>query len=641
MTEIRHRTKKMLLEEIEGLVIRLNRAEGALSAIQSGNGQDVNFFDLHHRTVRQIPFKNGKETLDLINEGFVTVNQDNGGIICSNYRFSRMLGFPEHKLIGTSLFDLVRRDELQSLRKLMDEGAKGIVRGETHLVCSDGGFLPVFISASPVPSSQTLSMLVIGLDHLENAEKMLREERKRIFDILDEIPGFIYILTPEYKIRFANRYFRENFGDSIGKSCYEVLKGLKSPCDNCPTEKVLSKQGTMDQEFITKNNRTYHIFTYPMQDMDGSPLVFHFGIDMTEQKKAEEERARLAAAVEFSAEGVMIIDPEGFIEYVNPAFEQITGFSRQEMFGKSLQSVWEENSLHLYEGMWERLKQGNSWTGQMKSRKKDGAIYQEEMTIGPIKNVSGETVNYVAVKRDITERRRLESIAEAVNTMNNIGYIFSGIRHEIGNPVNSMKMTLNVLKGKIDSADRVFINEYVDRALSDLARLEYLLKALKNFNMYEVPDIKRLQIDSFIRVFISLISGDFEKKGISLELDISASVKSAYADPRALQQVLLNLMTNSADALQGRPNPRIEIKIMKMADMVMIRISDNGCGMTQKEQKELFMPFYTTKSHGTGLGLMLVKKMLSKMKGSIQITSQPGEGTIVDIFLQEKLSEKF
>src|SRR3970282_1845245 len=115
------------------------------------------------------------------------------------------------------------------------------------------------------------------------------------------------------------------------------------------------------------------------------------------------------------------------------------------------------------------------------SKKKDGAPYHEDCTISPVRDYTGKITNYVSIRRDVTDKLRFESIAEAVNTMNSIGYVFSGIRHEIGNPLNSIKMTLNVLKKNLDKYGKDHILEYIDRALSESARIEYLLKSLKNF----------------------------------------------------------------------------------------------------------------------------------------------------------------
>jgi len=143
----------------------------------------------------------------------------------------------------------------------------------------------------------------------------------------------------------------------------------------------------------------------------------------------------------------------------------------------------------------------------------------------------------------------------------------------------------------------------------------------------------------FMNKFLSLVKGDFEKRGIKVDANVSEPAW-CYADPRALQQVLLNIMTNAADALGGREDPRITIDVSKMADMVNIRVADNGCGMSEDQQEDLFKPFYTSKAKGTGLGLVITKKMMTKMKGFIEVVSEKNKGTIVDLYIPEGISEK-
>jgi signal transduction histidine kinase len=229
------------------------------------------------------------------------------------------------------------------------------------------------------------------------------------------------------------------------------------------------------------------------------------------------------------------------------------------------------------------------------------------------------------------QKARLESVAQAVNTMDNIGYIFTGIRHEIGNPVNSIKTALTILRNKINTCPRETISEYVDRSIQELTRMEYLLKALKNFNMYESLELKNINLYAFLREFLSLIKPDFLEKGIRVSMGPISETEVAWVDPRALQQVLLNLMTNAVDALEGREGPWIKIEAFRTGSMAAIRIEDNGCGISREHQKELFIPFHTTKPQGTGLGLVIARKMLARMEGTINIKSEEGRGTVVEI----------
>ena len=267
-------------------------------------------------------------------------------------------------------------------------------------------------------------------------------------------------------------------------------------------------------------------------------------------------------------------------------------------------------------------------------------MHQGELHLGP--NTVGYTVYHVSKNylliflRDITERIRLESIAEAVNNMNNIGYIFSGIRHEIGNPINSIKMTLTVLKRNIDDYSKETVVEYIDRTLGEIGRIEYLMKSLKNFNMYETPYLQNVHLHSFLEKFLDLVKNDFKNNGITITTEIDPEAQYVSADPRALQQILLNIMTTAADALQENEDPQVHIKATPLHNLVSIDVIDNGCGMEEEELANLFRPFVTNKPGGTGLGLVIVKKMLAKMGGFIDVESRPGSGTKVMLILEGK-----
>jgi len=235
--------------------------------------------------------------------------------------------------------------------------------------------------------------------------------------------------------------------------------------------------------------------------------------------------------------------------------------------------------------------------------------------------------------RDITERSRLESIAEAVNSMDNIGYVFSGIRHELGNPINSIKMTLSVLKRNLNEYSPAAVEKFVDRAMTEISRVEFLLQALKSFSIFENPETQNVQIDDFLTRFIALVSNDLNQSGIKISKTVESNVKSISADPRLLHQVMMNLITNASDALSGRENRKISIRVLKHDGLIAIIVEDNGCGMSKEAQANLFKPFFTTKNRGTGLGLMITLKMVTLMKGNMEIKSVKDKGTRVTVIL--------
>ncbi len=256
------------------------------------------------------------------------------------------------------------------------------------------------------------------------------------------------------------------------------------------------------------------------------------------------------------------------------------------------------------------------------------------MQISPVYNQEGRVANQVIVKRDITEDKRLESIAEAANLMDNIGFIFSSIRHELGNPINSIKVSLSVLESNLEVYDTEAIARFIHRGLSDIRRVEYLLKTLRNFSIFERPDIKKTDMQALLDKLIQLTEKDLAKRYIMLALDLPKAPLYGLVDPRAFLQVLLNLTTNAIAALDETKNRTITISLIhNQKNQITFVFEDNGCGMEEDTVRNLFRPFFTTKAEGTGLGLVIVKKMLAKMNCSITASSQKGQGTRMEIII--------
>ncbi len=354
--------------------------------------------------------------------------------------------------------------------------------------------------------------------------------------------------------------------------------------------------------------------------------------EVIRHKQAEEVQARLASAVELSTESVVLTDSRGFIRYVNPAFERCTGYTRQEVIGKTSHIL--DSSRHdetFYRNMREVLSRDGVWHGELISRKKDGTLYHEDCTIALVKGRSDDLISFISIRRDIMDMIRLQAMAEMVDVEKNNSFINAGVRHEIGNVVNSLVMLLGVALSKFDSMDKGGIRGYIGRAMEQATRGSYLLRSLKNSNVFDKPVFQNIRLSAFIDKFIVLVKEDFTAKGIMITVNSNDSDIHCFADSRLLHQILLNLMINASDALEGRQTKNILLTVFRDGEAVILRVEDTGCGMSEEQLKCLFHPFYTTKTNGTGLGMVIVKKLLAAITGEIKVSSRKNIGTIIDI----------
>ena len=236
---------------------------------------------------------------------------------------------------------------------------------------------------------------------------------------------------------------------------------------------------------------------------------------------------------------------------------------------------------------------------------------------------------------EITEKTYAQKIAESTKLIDMLDYAFFNLTHELGNPVNSIKMTLEVLINNFSKYNEATRREYLDSLHGEVNRLEELLKSIKSVNMYEQLTFRATDIRALLDNLLRLLEHEIEKKRIAVSVACPQPQARCQSDPRALHQVLLHVLGNAINALEGVENPRLDIRIEPCGALLQLGIRDNGCGIADSKKSELFLPFFTTKPHGIGLGLTIARKLLTQMNGTIEITSQHRQGTEVLISLPE------
>ena len=251
----------------------------------------------------------------------------------------------------------------------------------------------------------------------------------------------------------------------------------------------------------------------------------------------------------------------------------------------------------------------------------------------------GFTVHHAAnglglvLAADITELARQRRAGETASLMHTLDYTFFSLAHELGNPINSIKMTLDVLINNYDAYDAETRLEYLRSIHAEFRRLEELLKAIRSFNQFDHLASKPADVRALVQNLLQMLQGEITEKKISLRVSFPDAPAQAACDPRALHQALLNIISNSIDALAGRPDALLAIAVSGDGGLCRIRVADNGCGIAAERRKEAFLPFFSSKPHGVGLGLTMVKKLVTRMNGTVELNSLSPQGTEVLIAL--------
>jgi PAS domain S-box-containing protein len=364
------------------------------------------------------------------------------------------------------------------------------------------------------------------------------------------------------------------------------------------------------------------------------------------RRRTEEEWLRLATAVDQSAEAIVITDPEGTIQYANPAFERISGYGREEVVGRTPRILKSgKHGEEFYRELWSTIKRGEVWTGTFVNKRKDGSLYEEEAILSPVRDSSGALMNFVAVKRDVTNERKMEAQLRQSQKMEAVGKLAGGIAHDFNNLLTAVsgysELVLNRIAG--DDPNRRYIQE-IQKVSGRAAALTRQLLAFSRRQILQ-PKVIGLnavvaEMDNMLRRLIG--------EDIDLYTVLDPGLWKVKADPGQVEQVIVNLAVNARDAMPEGGKMTIETAnvhideayasghvAIRPGPYVMLALSDTGAGMDAETMSRVFEPFFTTKEKGkgTGLGLSTVYGIVKQSGGYIWVYSEPGRGTTFKIYL--------
>jgi PAS domain S-box-containing protein len=577
----------------------------------------------------------------------------------------REISFCGHAILGTELFIVpdTASDERFADNPLVT-GDPGIrFYAGAPLITPEGEALGALCIIDRVPRqlkpAQLEALRVLGrqvmnqLD-LRNKTRELIESENQLSLYAEHSPAAVAMFDRDMKYLVVSRRWREDYrmGDQpvIGRSHYDVFPEVPARWRETHQRCLAGAVECCEADhFQRTDGRTEWIRweVRPWRQADGAiGGLLIFSEVITARKQAEESVARLATAVEQSAETIVITDLLGRMLYVNPAFETNTGYTREEALGQNPRILKSgRHDAGHYRRMWEVLQRGEVWSGHFINRRKNGSLFEEEATISPVRDASGQVINYVAVKRDVTREKQLETQFHEAQKMEAIGRLAGGIAHDFNNILAGIFGYGYLLQQ--DTMHNATAQEDIAQILKAATRAKDLVQQILTFSRQREQNRRVITLDNVIKEALKFLRASISAE-IKIELQLADDAPAVLADATQIYQVTLNLATNALDAMEGKPG-RLTVSLQSFhpdevflqmhpefrpVEYARLTVGDTGRGMEDDTLERIYEPFFTTKpfGKGTGLGLAVVHGIVKSHEGIVTVESEVGRGTNFSLY---------
>ncbi|MBF0246663.1 MAG: PAS domain S-box protein [Alphaproteobacteria bacterium] len=506
--------------------------------------------------------------------------------------------------------------------------------------------------------------LGVALRQLRKAHDAAERTSRQFSDALESISEGFAVFDGKERLTFWNSTFTTlhaglkdklvpqlSFAD-FHDACVEA--GLYNEVEGADGEGGQLAKANGQQIMVRSRTRRWMLASNSRMTDGGIACV---RIDVSETKNAQEELRKLSRAVEQSPATVIITDTRGVITYVNPKFSETTGYAPTEAIGQRTSMLGSgEMSGDAYKALWQTISSGREWRGEFHNKRKDGSLFWELASISPIKDDGGRITHYLAVKEDITERKRnMEAMAHATQEAQLANHaktqFLANMSHELRTPLNAIIGFSEILKEQMFGP--IGNENYLDYCQHIFSTGRHLLDVIN-----EILDVSRIEagtiemneslvdVADLCRESLEMLREQAEHKDQKLRSGINSDLPALWGDGMRIKQIVLNLLSN---AVKFTPNQG-EIVLSAFLDEhggVTIKVQDTGPGIPEDQKETILEPFeqvsdiYTRSHEGSGLGLYLVNSFTKLHDGSLSIESHVDDietGTIISVqFPKERL----
>lgn len=590
------------------------------------------------------------ELLQSINDAVYILDRQ-GNVVQTNDTFCKMLGYSSKELLQLNARDYNASWNEQKILSTIDKLSNEAETFELIHRRKDGTTFDAEISAKGIRINGENYLLCISRDITERKkfQNLIRESEKKFRALFENAYDPILLIDiKSFRILDCNPSAEKLFGKNKSQIIHSLLEELSPEVQhnnekseeliNFYLNKALKGETTIfewcfetsDKKILTEGN-LYKV------DINGNSLLQLIIRDITEKRKSEEQLKMLSISINQSSSAVIITDVNGNIDYVNDTFTKLTGYSKEEVIGENprfLKSGY--TAKETYKELWEKILAGENWEGEFLNKRKDGTLYWEYARISPVKNENGVITNFIGIKDDITQLKKLldeikVAKAKAEETSRLKTNFLANMSHELRTPLVGILGCASMIE---EDTNDPLTKELAGIINKSGQRLHETLNAILDLTRLETEnlpvDLRPTNIVTVIKNSYEIFINEAKLKGLNLYLDLDEEEIFAFADANLLKSVVTHLLSN---AVKYTDTGGISLRAFTNENKVIIKVVDTGIGIPDSYHDVIFEPFrqvsegYNRQFEGSGLGLTLTKKYVKMMNGRIWFNSKLGEGS--------------
>jgi PAS domain S-box-containing protein len=554
--------------------------------------------------------------------------------------------------IGTGNFDRVTEirsdDEVGKLSQAFDTMVARLGERDTALTKARDE-LELRVEERTAELTLANERLILEIEERKRAEEGITAERQRLYDVLETLPVYVCLLDSDYRMPFANRYFRETFAEPLGRRCHDFLFNLTVPCEICETYTVMKTREPHHWYWTGPNGRNYDIYDFPFFEADGSMLILEMGIDITDRRRAEqdlrESEERFRGIFEQGQLGVEILGLNGQFEMTNPMFQQLLGYSQGEVAKLTFEDVTHPDDLETEYELNQRLLREEMPYFELDKRyiRKDGRVTWANLTKSLLRDQDGTPTSFLSMIQDINERkkmeellrRRAEELARSNEDLQQFAYVAS---HDLQEPLRNVASCLQLLEKKYKNNLDAKADQLIHYAVESSVRMKALIQDLLAYSRVVTKGSppQRVDCEQILDQTVKNLRSAISESGAVI---IHDPLPTVLADDAQLSQVFQNLIGNGIK-FRREEHPQIHVSAVKNNKEWIFSVKDNGIGIESRHLHRIFMIFQRLHKRsqygGTGIGLAIVKKVVERHHGRVWAESQFGNGTTFYFTIPEK-----